>query len=121
MPTRAPTHTQLLRRLRPDQPSMARPDGRPSSSKRGYKGAWPEVSRLYRELHPCCEECERRGRVTAAQCVDHIVPFNGLTDPLRLDSANLQSLCKPCHSRKTSREDGGFGRQKQSRQEHHHG
>jgi 5-methylcytosine-specific restriction enzyme A len=112
MPTRAPTHTQLLRRLRPDQPSMARPDGRPSRSRRGYDTQWLATSKLYRALHTCCAECERKGRVTAAQCVDHIVPFNGLADPLRLDWANLQSLCKPCHSRKTSREDGGFGRQK---------
>lgn len=40
--------------------------------------------------------------------VDHIVPHRG--DPeLLYDEANLQSLCHECHSKKTAREDGGFG------------
>ena len=42
------------------------------------------------------------GRVTPAQKVDHIVPLErGGTH----DKANLQALCKPCHSSKTARED----------------
>ena len=34
--------------------------------------------------------------------VDHIVPFKGKDDPLRLDETNLQSLCRPCHATKTA-------------------
>lgn len=48
------------------------------------------------------------GKVTAATEVDHIVPHRG-DERLFRDEKNLQSLCRPCHSRKTAVEDGGFG------------
>jgi len=41
--------------------------------------------------------------------VDHMMPHRG--DPgLMYANENVQSLCHECHSRKTAREDGGFGR-----------
>jgi 5-methylcytosine-specific restriction protein A len=40
--------------------------------------------------------------------VDHIRPHRG-EQSLFFDRANLQGLCKPCHDRKTTRHDGGFG------------
>jgi 5-methylcytosine-specific restriction endonuclease McrA len=44
--------------------------------------------------------CAQCGQITAQLDVDHIVKHNG--DPgLFLDRANVQALCKPCHSRKT--------------------
>lgn len=39
--------------------------------------------------------------VTAADDVDHIIRFEGLDDPLRLDPRSLQSLCRPHHNEKT--------------------
>ena len=33
-------------------------------------------------------------------------------DKLFYDESNLQALCKRCHSRKTAKEDGGFGNKK---------
>ncbi|MEC7815831.1 HNH endonuclease signature motif containing protein [Marinobacter alkaliphilus] len=58
--------------------------------------------------NPLCAECSRQGRITAATDVDHIIPHRG---DLKLfwSRSNWQSLCHPCHSRKTAREDGGFG------------
>lgn len=47
--------------------------------------------------------------MVAATIVDHKVPHKG-DKALFWDSTNWQSLCKPCHDRKTAREDGGFGR-----------
>jgi 5-methylcytosine-specific restriction endonuclease McrA len=47
-----------------------------------------------------CAICQNQGRTTLAQEVDHIVPFNGKDDPLRLDPQNLQSLCIPHHREK---------------------
>lgn len=41
--------------------------------------------------------------------MDHIVPIAQRPD-LRLDLDNMATLCKACHSKKTAREDGGFGR-----------
>jgi 5-methylcytosine-specific restriction protein A len=50
---------------------------------------------------PVCRISEV-GSVTAVDDVDHIAPFKGLDDPLRLDAKNLQSLCRPHHNVKTS-------------------
>lgn len=54
------------------------------------------------EQQPMCEECERRGRLTPAQMVDHIVPINKGGAPL--DMENLQSLCNACHARKSAQD-----------------
>lgn len=45
---------------------------------------------------------------TPAKHVDHVVPV--ARGGAELDASNLQSLCHPCHSRKTALHDGGFGR-----------
>lgn len=48
-----------------------------------------------------CAECDKSGRIAAAEEVDHIIPLSqGGTDEL----GNLQGLCKPCHKAKTARE-----------------
>lgn len=51
-------------------------------------------------MNPLCEECERKGILTPAQMVDHIVPIN--KGGAALDIDNLQSLCNPCHNRKSA-------------------
>jgi 5-methylcytosine-specific restriction protein A len=50
--------------------------------------------------HPLCAVCDE-----PATDVDHI-DGNARNN----DVHNLQSLCHSCHSRKTARQDGGFGR-----------
>lgn len=55
---------------------------------------------------PLCRDCARRDRITRATEVDHITPPNG--DPvLQRDPSNFQSLCGPCHGRKTRRQHQG--------------
>jgi len=55
--------------------------------------------------------CQARGLVVVATIVDHIKPHRG--DMVMFwDSSNWQPLCKPCHDRKTAREDGGYGNQR---------
>lgn len=79
-----------------------------NSSERGYGYRWQKLRNRFIAQHPYCEECMKQGKITLATDVDHIVPHRG--DPALLyDETNLQSLCKACHSRKTAREDGGFG------------
>ena len=68
----------------------------------------------YLEQHPLCVECEKEGRVTAADVVDHRIPlWKGGAD----DESNFQSLCQtPHHDAKTAQEAreraalGGAGR-----------
>lgn len=69
---------------------------------RGYDTQWDKVSRAHRRAHPLCVICRAKGRVVRVRDVDHIVPFWGIDDPLRLDPDNLQSLCRACHNGKTA-------------------
>lgn len=84
---------------------------RGTAAARGYTARWARYSHWYRQQHPLCVTCEREGRTTRAQHVDHIRPVDGPSDPLFWDHTNHQSQCHTCHSRKTVLHDGGFGRQ----------
>lgn len=69
---------------------------------RGYGNGWLLIRRyvLQRDNY-LCQHCLLSGRYTSATEVDHIIPKSlGGSDSYD----NLQSLCKKCHSRKTSRE-----------------
>ena len=69
---------------------------RPSSPRRGYTAQWRAVRLGYLAWHPWCELCEG---VKATE-VHHVVPLaNGGTH----DPANLQALCKRCHSSLTAK------------------
>lgn len=66
---------------------------------------WRELREGVLRRNPLCVHCAQRGLTRAAVDVDHIDgnPMNNL-------STNLQGLCRECHSRKTARENFGFGR-----------
>lgn len=74
---------------------------RGSSSQRGYDSAWRKLRAWKINESPLCEICLRYNRTRIACDVDHIEPFKGKDDPLRLDSRNTQSLCRACHNKKT--------------------
>jgi len=75
---------------------------RKSAAQRGYGSRWQRARALWLAKHPLCEACKRRGVVTEATVVDHIVPHRG--DPqLFWDQSNWASLCKACHDAKTAR------------------
>ncbi len=109
MPYRLPTHGQRVKARRPafrqHEPRSAR---RPSPAKQGYGRRWRKARRLYLREHPLCVQCEAEGTIMAATVVDHVVPHRGDYN-LFWDESNWQAMCKPCHDRKTGREDGGFG------------
>lgn len=74
-----------------------------ASTRRIYNRSWEKIRAATLARSPLCVHCEREGRVTAATEVDHITPLSkGGTHA----SANLQTLCKSCHSRKTRGEQG---------------
>ena len=70
---------------------------------------WAKASLTFRDRNPLCASCFERGITTPAACVDHIIPHEG-DWKLFWDSSNWQSLCWSCHSIKTARERGGWGR-----------
>lgn len=95
---------------------------RGSAASRGYGYRWAQTSKGFLQRHPLCCECDRHGVVSAAEVTDHIVPHRlaealesqdaeriAAARALFWDRANWQPLCWRCHSRKTAREDGGFG------------
>ena len=81
---------------------------RETSSQRGYSYKWQQARKSYLAKHPLCAECERQGLVVVATDLDHIIPHKGDKDAFWVRS-NWQGLCRPCHSRKTAAEDGGWG------------
>ena len=97
-------------------------DIRPSASQRGYGARWQALRADFLRRNPLCKTCEAKGRVKPANEVDHIKPrAQGGSDA----DANLQSLCKPCHSRKTAQtthgaNQRGFDRHGNPMGAHHH-
>ncbi len=70
-----------------------------------YGGRWRAESKAFlaEPGNAWCRACNGM-----AQCVDHVVAHKG-DEELFWDQANWQPLCNPCHSKKTTSEDGGFG------------
>jgi 5-methylcytosine-specific restriction protein A len=77
---------------------------RGSSTERGYGARHQRIREVVRREEPLCRECLSNNITTASSEMDHI---DGNSMNTRRD--NLQMLCKTCHSRKTIREQGGFG------------
>ena len=63
---------------------------------------WTRLSRAFREQHPLCEECRKRGVIKSAEVVDHIIPWPVCED--FFDRTNLQSLCGDCNTAKGNRD-----------------
>lgn len=85
--------------------------------------AWKQARAAYLLLHPICETCNRapstevHHKLSLQDIAENRIPEWVVRlgiDPelvdLRLDARNLKAQCKPCHSRETVRQDGGFGR-----------
>ena len=73
--------------------------------------AWRRISRAFLIANPLCAACEKEGRATAAEVVDHILPARWYPERA-WDEANFQALCtkRPysCHQRKTGYERRGI-------------
>jgi 5-methylcytosine-specific restriction endonuclease McrA len=75
---------------------------RATTAERGYAGDWPKIRARHLAQFPDCTVCGDK-----ANHVDHIASrARGGTDY----EGNLQSLCHSCHSRKTAKYDGAWGR-----------
>lgn len=95
---------------------------RGSSAERGYGARWQAARVHYLRAHPLCVYCQRAGRVTPAEVVDHIVPHKlkqaldsgiahliAAAKRLFWDSSNWQALCKRCHDTTKQAEEAADG------------
>lgn len=72
-----------------------------------YKGAaWASLRTSQISRQPLCQACLLEGRVASAAHVDHVFPWRTI-GPQAFRVNLLQSLCGPCHSRKTGLEQKG--------------
>lgn len=108
-PCAAPGCSVLVTSGRCQRHAQQREQQRGKVAARGYGYRWQKARTAYLALNPLCVVCQRAGIVRTATDVDHVVPHRG-DAALMWDVANWQSLCHACHSIKTAREDGGFGR-----------
>ena len=73
---------------------------RGGAESRGYDARWRKARTAFLQRNPLCNECMKRGKITPATVVDHIIPHRG-DRKLLWDESNWQPLCKCCHDRKT--------------------
>lgn len=96
MPTKPPQHRPTYHRTRKQFDKQRNPQ-----KNKTYDHAWRKLRDAHIQANPICKHCIAEGILTPATEVDHIVPVK-IAPERRLDPTNLQSLCKPCHSRKTA-------------------
>lgn len=72
------------------------------SDPRYHTAAWTRLSKAYRQAHPLCEMCAKRGITTPSEVVDHIIPV-ALCDDF-FDESNWQALCRKCNIEKGNRD-----------------
>jgi len=65
--------------------------------------AWKVGRKAHLDREPLCRDCAELGLIVEGREVDHIEPHRGDRKKF-FDKSNWQTLCKPCHSRKTARE-----------------
>lgn len=83
-----------------------------SRQSRGYGAAWDRIRKVILK-RDCglCQPCRRKGLVTPARTVDHIVSKARAASlrwsQARIDAeSNLQVICTACHELKTEEEQG---------------
>lgn len=101
MPMKALKHNQHV--VKPARP----PDKRGSSTQQGYGARWRKARLHFITRNPLCAECQRQGKTTAANEVDHVIPWKGDLEKFWNEN-NWEAKCKPCHSAKTAKENNGI-------------
>lgn len=73
---------------------------RPSARARGYDATWRRLRHMKLLADPICQLGIVCGGRAWAEEVDHIIPIARAPE-LRLETRNLQSVCRKCHRMKT--------------------
>ena len=63
---------------------------------------WRRLRLIQLNKEPLCTMCGEKGIIRGATVVDHITAIQDGGDPW--NEENLQSLCVPCHNRKSGKE-----------------
>ena len=84
-------------------------DTRKESNAAYQNAAWRRVRQVQLSTDPLCQACRHRGKITAAEHVDHVFPWR-IVGHDSFTRNILQSLCESCHSLKTSLERRGVFR-----------
>ena len=110
MPKRHKTFRQLRREVQGNDRNDAEYDAKRRAhptlgraARMRSSARWKAVRNRKISTTPLCEHCLADGRHTAAEQVDHIRGIQARPD-LAFTMSNLQSLCVPCHARKSARE-----------------
>ena len=83
----------------------------PKESHQGFKKTnynlynsrqWRTFSHQLRKDEPICRICNKEGRTTPCEMVDHIKPIN--KGGSIWDKSNLQPLCNKCHAKKSGKD-----------------
>jgi len=105
MPRKPTTLARIKRQHNGDGARALYDARRGTAASRGYDARWRKARAAYLKRHPICVVCLSMSRTRAAQEVHHIIPLReGGTHA----EANLQALCKSCHSRITGQGVGGY-------------
>lgn len=67
---------------------------------------WKVTRQRYLSTQPLCAGCYSHGRITQATVVDHVFPWTQLGEAAFYDNL-FQSLCRDCHTHKTTLEKRG--------------
>lgn len=104
MPIKVPTFQSKQQQAVRAQQEKAHAD----RSGRYYDYAWRKLRGSFIRENSLCAECLRSETIREADVVDHIIPVR-IEPELRLDAANLQSLCHHHHNIKTAQEKLKYG------------
>ena len=88
---------------------------RPTSAQKGYGSKWQTYRKWYLGNHPYCINANNPDMPNCdviATEIDHIIPSKGPDDPNHWDPNNHRPMCKRCHSSKTAKKDGRWGKTK---------
>lgn len=69
-----------------------------------YGRQWRQERAKFLQQHPLCVYCQKNGKLSFANVVDHIIPHKG-DDRLFWDKSNWQPLCKHCHDSTKAKEE----------------
>lgn len=91
----------------PNHPDKPRNDTRPSSLVRGYGTDWKKKRTAFIAANPICIDCGNPSVTPDHEPPRRELIARGVTNPD--DDQYLVPRCWSCHSRKTAKQDGGFG------------